>query len=78
MSVYTLGCVQRPQQSLRTRDNTHAVRERRYQVRSIVSVWAGIVGEIVVGPCLVLYRLTVQRYHGFLETFLQELLKICL
>jgi hypothetical protein len=43
------------------RDNPHAVRERRYQVRLSVSVWAGIVGDIVVGSYLLSDRLTTQR-----------------
>jgi hypothetical protein len=41
-------------------DNPHAIRERGYQVRFSVSVWAGIVGDI----------LTAQRYCDFLETVL--------
>jgi hypothetical protein len=33
-------------------DNPHAIRERGYEVRFSVSVWAGIIGDIVVGPNL--------------------------
>jgi hypothetical protein len=58
---------------LRARDNPHAIRERGYQVRFSVSVWAGIVGDIVVGLYLLPDRLTAQRYRDFLETVLPGL-----
>jgi hypothetical protein len=57
------------------RDNPHAIRERGYQVRFIVSVWAGIVGDIVVGPYLLPDKLTAQQYRDFLETVLPGLLQ---
>jgi hypothetical protein len=57
------------------RNNPHAIRERGYQVRFSVSVSAGIVGNIVVGPYLLPDRLTAQRYHDFLETVLPGLLE---
>jgi hypothetical protein len=57
------------------RDNPHAIRERGYQVRFSVSVWADIVGDVVVGPYLLPDRLTAQRYRDFLETVLPELLE---
>jgi hypothetical protein len=57
------------------RDNPHAIRERGYQVRFSISVWAGIVGDIVVGPYLLPDRLTAQRYRDFLETLLPGLLE---
>jgi hypothetical protein len=41
-------------------DNPPAIRDHEYQVRFSVSVWAGIVGDIVLGPCLLPDRLTVQ------------------
>jgi hypothetical protein len=50
------------------RDNPHAIRERGYQVRFSVIVWAGTVGDIVMGPYLLPDRLTAQRYRNFLET----------
>jgi hypothetical protein len=50
------------------RDNPHSIRERRYQVRFSVSIWAGIVGGIVVGPYLLPDSLTAQRYRDFMET----------
>jgi hypothetical protein len=55
------------------RDKPHAIREREYQVRFIVSVWAVIVGDIVVGPYLLPDRLPVERYRDFLETVLPGL-----
>jgi hypothetical protein len=59
------------------RDNTHAIRERGYQVRFSVRVWAGIVGYIVVGPYLLPERLTAQRFRDFLESE-DVCLKMCL
>jgi hypothetical protein len=47
----------------------HAICERGYQVRFSVSIWAGIVGDIVVGP----YLLMAQWCHDFLETLLSGL-----
>jgi hypothetical protein len=57
------------------RDNPHAIRKRGYQVRFSVSVWAAIVGDIVVGPYLIPDRLTAQRYRDFPETVLPGLLE---
>jgi hypothetical protein len=57
------------------RDNPHAILERGYQVRLRVSVWAGIVGDTVVGPDLLPDRLTAQRYRDLLETVLPGLLE---
>jgi hypothetical protein len=39
-------------------DNPHAIREHGCQVRFSVSIWANIVGDIVVGPYLLPDRLT--------------------
>jgi hypothetical protein len=60
---------------LLARDNPHAIRERGYKVRFSVIVWAGIVGDIVVGLYLLPDRLTAQRYRDFLETLLPGLLE---
>jgi hypothetical protein len=57
------------------RDNRHAIRERGYQVRFVVSVWAGIVRDIVVGRHLLPDRLTGQRCRDFLETVMLGLLE---
>jgi hypothetical protein len=56
-------------------DNLHAVCEHRYQVHFSISVWAGIFGDIVMGPNLLPDRLTAQRYCDFLETVLPGLLE---
>jgi hypothetical protein len=53
------------------RDNPHAIRERGYQVRFSVSVWAGILGNIVVGPYLLSDRLdcsTISWFSGKCST----------
>jgi hypothetical protein len=57
------------------RHNPHAIHECGYQVPFSIAVWAGIVGETVVGPSLLPDRQTVQRCRDFLETVLRELLK---
>jgi hypothetical protein len=57
-----------------TQDNPHAIWECGYQVCFSVSVWAGIVRNIVVSPYLLPDRLTVQRYRHFLDTVLLSLL----
>jgi hypothetical protein len=56
-------------------NNPHAIHKGGYQVCFSVSIWAGIVGDIVVAPCLLRYRLTAEQYHEFLETVLPELLE---
>jgi hypothetical protein len=55
-------------------DNPHAIREHGYKVHFSISVWAVIIRDIVVGPCLLPDRLTAQ-YHDFLETVLPGLLE---
>jgi hypothetical protein len=42
------------------RDNNHAIHDRGYQVCFSVTVWAGIIGDVVVGPFLLHDRLTAQ------------------
>jgi hypothetical protein len=59
----------------RARDNPHAIRKSGYEVRFRVSVWTRIVGENVVGPYLLFYRLTAQRYCDFLAAVLSGLLE---
>jgi hypothetical protein len=56
-------------------ENPHAIRERGYQDRFSVSVWAGIVVDIVVSPDLISDRLNAQRNRYFLETVLPGLLE---
>jgi hypothetical protein len=52
------------------RDKPHALRERGYEVRFIVSFSAGIERGFDLGPYLLPERLTVQRYREFLEIVL--------
>jgi hypothetical protein len=56
-------------------DNPHAICERVYHVRFSISIWAGIIGDIVVGSYLLSDRLTARQYHDFLETDLLWLLE---
>jgi hypothetical protein len=56
-------------------DNSYAICECQYQVRFSVSIWAGFIRDIVMGPYLLPERLTAQWYHDFLETVLLELLQ---
>jgi hypothetical protein len=46
-----------------------------YQICFSISFWAGIIGNIVMGPYLLPDRLTAQRHHDFLETVLPGLLE---
>jgi hypothetical protein len=54
-------------------DNPHAIRERGYKARFGIGVWAGTVGDIVLGPCPLPDRLTAQQYRDFLKTVLPGL-----
>jgi hypothetical protein len=56
-------------------DNPHTIHECVYQVHFTISVWAGIIGNIVMGPLLLPDRLTAQQYCDFLETILLGLLE---
>jgi hypothetical protein len=54
--------------NLCARDNPHVTREHGYQVRFSVGVWAGIAGNIFMGPYLVPDRLASEWYRDFLVT----------
>jgi hypothetical protein len=58
-----------------TQDNPHPTHERGYEVCFSSSLWAGTVGDIVVGPCL----LTDQRNTivSFLKLFYRDCLSMC-
>jgi hypothetical protein len=58
--------------------NPHAICEHHVCVCVCVcvSVWAGIIGDIVVGPNVLPERLIAKQYHNFLETVLPELLAV--
>ena len=55
--------------------NPHGSRESHFQVRFSVNVWAGIIGDHVVGPYIFPQRLTGQSYSIFLDEVLPQLLE---
>jgi hypothetical protein len=72
---YACGCVRCPQQPPWAWDNCYAIHEHGYQECLSVSIWAGIVGDTVMWPCLLPDRLTGQWYCDFLETVVLGLLE---
>lgn len=56
-------------------ENPHEPFIRAHQQRFAVNVWAGIVGEFVIGPYLLPNRLNGENYRTFLDTVLPELLE---
>ena len=48
-------------------ENPHEVHRFRYQHRFSINVWAGIVGDSLIGPYLMPSTLTGQRYTMFLS-----------
>ncbi|GFW00350.1 transposase-like protein [Trichonephila clavipes] len=54
--------------------NSHVTRTRAAQDRFLVNVWAGILGDHLIGPYILPDRLTGPRYLIFLEQVLPELL----
>ncbi|GFT32354.1 transposase-like protein [Trichonephila clavipes] len=54
--------------------NPHVTRTRAAQDRLLVNVWAGILGDHLIGPYILPDRLTGSRYLIFLEQVLPELL----
>jgi hypothetical protein len=59
-----------------TRSNSHAIRQRGYQVCFSFGVWAEIVRGIVIGPYLIPDRRTDQQCGDFSETVLLLLLEV--
>lgn len=55
-------------------ENPHALQIRGYQHRFSVNMWAGIVGERLIGPIMLPPRLTGTVYLNFLRYTLPELL----
>lgn len=55
-------------------DNPHATVTRGYQQRFSVNVWAGIVGDVLIGPYLLPPRLDGTTYLAFLQQVLPDLL----
>ncbi|GFV42596.1 uncharacterized protein TNCV_1316011 [Trichonephila clavipes] len=54
--------------------NPHVTRTRAEQDRFLVNIWAGILGDHLIGPYILPDRLTGPRYLIFLEQVLPELL----
>ncbi|GFV13343.1 uncharacterized protein TNCV_4392871 [Trichonephila clavipes] len=52
--------------------NPHVTRTRAAQDRFLVNVWAGILGDHLIGPYILPDRLTGPRYLIFLEQVLQS------
>ena len=55
-------------------ENPHIVYQSHHQYRFSVNVWAGIIGNNLVGPYLIPTRLTGDMYKVFLKQVLPELL----
>lgn len=56
-------------------ENPHAIRNSRHQQTFSCNVWAGIVGEYLIGPMFLPARLNGQNYRRFLEEDLPLLLE---
>jgi hypothetical protein len=52
--------------------NPHVTVEAHHQQRFSVNVWAGIVGNYLIGPKVLPQRLNGQTYHNFVENVLSE------
>ncbi|GFT07829.1 uncharacterized protein TNCV_1214221 [Trichonephila clavipes] len=57
-------------------ENPHAIRRRAAQIRFSVNIWAGIMGDHLIGPYLFSCRLTGLNYLLFLQQVLPQLLKM--
>lgn len=55
-------------------ENPHAVFVRGYQQKFFVNVWAGIVGDYLLGPYILPARLNAQNYLAFLQHQLPDYL----
>lgn len=56
-------------------ENPHAIRERGFQQHFSLNVWAGIVGDHLIGPYILPPRLNAEGYLHFLRNVLNELLE---
>ena len=56
-------------------DNPHMTRPHSHQTRFSVNVWAGIVGDQLVGPYLFPDTLDGRKYYNFLHEILPELIR---
>lgn len=55
-------------------ENPHAVRERRFQRQFSINVWAGVLGNQLIGPHILPNRLTGATYLDFLQNIFTDLL----
>lgn len=58
-----------------SQENPHAISERYFQYQFSLNVWAGIVGDRLIGPFFLPQRLDGQTYRHFLENELPTLLE---
>lgn len=56
-------------------DNPHAIIEGHHQYTFSLNVWAGIIGDNLVGPYIFRNALTGEVYHNFLRDELPELME---
>lgn len=56
-------------------ENPHAITETNYQYQFSVNVWAGIIGDRLIGPFFLPGRLDGRSYHNFLQEELPLLLE---
>lgn len=56
-------------------ENPYAVAERGHQHHFSSNVWAGILGDKLLGPYILHQRLNGAHYHEFLDNVLPILLK---
>lgn len=56
-------------------ENPHAAFEQNNQQRFSVNVWAGILGDYLLGPVILPHRLNGENFLGFLQNQLQNLLE---
>lgn len=56
-------------------ENPFLIRERSFQVRWKLNIWAGIVGNEIIGPCVLPNRVGGNDYADFLEENLPNLLE---
>lgn len=54
-------------------ENPHAIREGRHQQQFKINVWAGIIGDYLLGPLVLPNILNGENYRHFLENELQEI-----
>ena len=59
----------------RKESDTYLAVEVCHQKRFSVNVWAGIVGDYLVGPYVIPQRINGQTYNNFVENVLSELLE---